>query len=207
MLCGECGEGETVKSPSSALCPRATAGNIEAPPWVAQKKIRAALVDWGFVSKQNKRHVNKQQRDKSAAPAAAPDSAPQSVLIGAGIATVQSIAVICFGIFLIVREAVGAENDSMVSDSGSGSFVGLGTAIFIFIVFGFVIAGSWAMVKGKRWGRGAVVLVELILGASAFQMYSGGSPVLGTITLLSAVAVLYLLMFRRESSEWAASNF
>nr|WP_269092939.1 hypothetical protein [Corynebacterium accolens] len=171
------------------------------------EKIRAALVDWGFVSKQNKRHVNKQQRDKSAAPAAAPDSAPQSVLIGAGIATVQSIAVICFGIFLIVREAVGAENDSMVSDSGSGSFVGLGTAIFIFIVFGFVIAGSWAMVKGKRWGRGAVVLVELILGASAFQMYSGGSPVLGTITLLSAVAVLYLLMFRRESSEWAASNF
>lgn len=106
-----------------------------------------------------------------------------------------------------MREAVGAENDSMVSDSGSGSFVGLGTAIFIFIVFGFVIAGAWAMVKGKRWGRGAVVLVELILGASAFQMYSGGSPVLGTITLLSAVAVLYLLMFRRESSEWAASNF
>ena len=171
------------------------------------EKIRAALVDCGFVSKQNKRQVNKQQRDKAAAPAAPPDSAPQSVLIGAGIATVQSIAVICFGIFLIVREAVGAENDSMVSDSGSGSFVGLGTAIFIFIVFGFVIAGSWAMVKGKRWGRGAVVLVELILGASAFQMYSGGSPVLGTITLLSAVAVLYLLMFRRESSEWAASNF
>lgn len=171
------------------------------------RKIHAGLVDCGFVSKQNKRQVNKQQRDKAAAPAAAPDSAPQSVLIGAGIATVQSIAVICFGIFLIVREAVGAENGSMVSDSGSGSFVGLGTAIFIFIVFGFVIAGAWAMVKGKRWGRGAVVLVELILGASAFQMYSGGSPVLGTITLLSAVAVLYLLMFRRESSEWAASNF
>ncbi|MBK4142464.1 hypothetical protein GWO54_07985 [Corynebacterium macginleyi] len=169
--------------------------------------MRAGLVDCGFVSKQNKHQVNKQQREQSVNPAITPPSAPRAVLVGAGIATVQSIAVIGFGIFLIVRKAMGAENASMVSDSGSGSFVGLGTAIFIFIVFGFVIAGAWAMVKGKRWGRGAVVLVELILGASAFQMYSGGSPVLGTITLLSAVAVLYLLMFRRESSEWSASNF
>ena len=76
---------------------------------------------------------------------------------------VQSIAVIIFGIFLIVREVSGAENDSMVSDSGATGFVGLGTAIFIFIVFGFVIVGSWAFVKGKRWGRGAIVLVEFIL--------------------------------------------
>ena len=37
-------------------------------------------------------------------------------------------------------------------------------------------------------GKGTVVLVEFILAASAFQMFSGGSSVLGTITLLSAIA-------------------
>ncbi len=95
----------------------------------------------------------------------------------------------------------------MVSEAGALKFVGLGTAIFIFIVFGFVIIGSLAFVKGKRWGRGAVVLVEFILAASAFQMFSGGSSVLGTITLLSAIAALYFLMFVPASSQWAEANF
>jgi len=107
------------------------------------------------VSKQKKKQVNKKQRAASAQPARevkTQQGAPQPVLVAAALAVVQSIAVICFGIFLIVREVTGAENGSIVSDSGSGSFVGLGTALFIFIVFGFVIVGAWAMVKGKRWG-------------------------------------------------------
>ena len=162
------------------------------------------------MSKQKKKQVNKKQSVASAQPAReakTQQGAPQPVLVAAALAVVQSIAVICFGIFLIVREVTGAENGSMVSDSGSGSFVGLGTALFIFIVFGFVIVGAWAMVKGKRWGRGAIILVELILAASSFQMFSGGSPILAVVTLLSAGAVIFLLMFVRASTEWAAANF
>lgn len=152
--------------------------------------------------------MNKKQKQSSTAPArTAGGRAPGSVLAAAGIAVVQSIAVIIFGIFLIVREATGAENDSMVSDSGAAGFVGLGTAIFVFIVFGFVIVGAWAFVKGKRWGRGAIVLVEFILGAIAFQMFSGGSVLLGAVTLASAVVVLYLLMMRPETAKWAESHF
>ncbi|MDU1462058.1 MAG: hypothetical protein E6898_04850 [Corynebacterium sp.] len=162
------------------------------------------------MSKQKKKQVNKKQSVSSAQPAReekAQQGAPQPVLVAAALAVVQSIAVICFGIFLIVREVTGAENGSMVSDSGSGSFVGLGTALFIFIVFGFVIVGAWAMVRGKRWGRGAIILVELILAASSFQMFSGGSPLLGAVTLASAAVVIFLLMFVRASTEWAAANF
>ena len=162
------------------------------------------------MSKQKKKQVNKKQNVSSAQPAReekTQQGAPQPVLVAAALAVVQSIAVICFGIFLIVREVTGAENGSMVSDSGSGSFVGLGTALFIFIVFGFVIVGAWAMVKGKRWGRGAIILVELILAASSFQMFSGGSSLLGAVTLVSAAVVIFLLMFVRASTEWAAANF
>ena len=162
------------------------------------------------MSKQKKKQVNKKQSVTSAQPAReakTQQGAPQPVLVAAALAVVQSIAVICFGIFLIVREVTGAENGSMVSDSGSGSFVGLGTALFIFIVFGFVIVGAWAMVKGKRWGRGAIILVELILAASSFQMFSGGSTILAVVTLLSSGVVIFLLMFVRASTEWAAANF
>ncbi|MDU3174655.1 MAG: hypothetical protein E6689_04405, partial [Corynebacterium striatum] len=45
--------------------------------------------------------------------AAANSGAPRSVLIAAGIAIVQSVAVIAFGLFLIIRELMGAENASM----------------------------------------------------------------------------------------------
>ena len=74
-------------------------------------------------------------------------------------------------------------------------------------MFGFVILASWAFVKGKRWGRGAIVLVEFILGAIAFQMFSGGSAALGAVTLASAALVLYLLMVRPEAAQWAESHF
>ena len=152
--------------------------------------------------------MNKKQKQCSTTPArTAGGRAPGAVIAAAGIAVLQSIAVIIFGIFLIVRELTGAENDSMVSDSGAAGFVGLGTAIFVFIVFGFVIVASWAFVKGKRWGRGAIVLVEFILGAIAFQMFSGGSAALGAVTLASAAVVLFLLMMRPEAAQWAESHF
>ncbi|HIX78469.1 MAG TPA: hypothetical protein H9978_00675 [Candidatus Corynebacterium faecipullorum] len=152
--------------------------------------------------------MNKKQKQSSTTPArTAGGRAPGAVIAAAGIAVLQSIAVIIFGIFLIVRELTGAENDSMVSDSGAAGFVGLGTAIFVFIVFGFVIVASWAFVKGKRWGRGAIVLVEFILGAIAFQMFSGGSAALGAVTLASAAVVLFLLMMRPEAAQWAESHF
>ena len=150
--------------------------------------------------------MNKKQKQSSTTPDQTEGGRPPgTVVAAAGIAALQSIAVIIFGIFLIVRELTGAENDSMVSDSGATGFVGLGTAIFIFIVFGIV--ASWAFVKGKRWGRGAIVLVEFILGAIAFQMFSGGSAALGAVTLASAALVLYLLMVRPEAAQWAESNF
>ena len=157
---------------------------------------------WRVTEKNSKKNTVK----KFGKSAAANSGAPRSVLIAAGIAIVQSVAVIAFGLFLIIRELMGAENASMVSETGASNFVGFGTAVFIFIVFGFVIIGALAFVKGKRWGRGAVVLVEFILAASSFQMFSGGSPVLGVVTLASAIAALYFVMFVPDSAKWAEAH-
>ena len=62
------------------------------------------------MSKQKKKQVNKKQSATSAQPAReekTQQGAPQPVLVAAALAVVQSIAVICFGIFLIVREVTG----------------------------------------------------------------------------------------------------
>ena len=63
------------------------------------------------------------------------------------------------------------------------------------------------MLRGKRWGRGAIVLVQFILAASSFQMMSGGSILLGIVTLASAVLTLFLIFVVKSSGEWFALNY
>lgn len=132
---------------------------------------------------------------------------PPSIRYAAILASVQSLVAIAFGVFLMVRDFMGAENSSMVTSTSTASHVGTGTAVFIFIIFGFVIASSWAMMHAKRWGRGAIVLVEFILAASSFQMMIGGAILLGIVTLASAALSLFLIFGVKSSGEWFALNY
>ncbi|WP_293770938.1 hypothetical protein [uncultured Corynebacterium sp.] len=151
--------------------------------------------------------VNPKPSPSKTQPAVAPVRAPQSLYLAAGIAVVQSIAVICFGIFLVVRNLSHADNESMVFDSSAPGWVGIGTAVFLFICFGFVIAGAFAMLRGKKWGRGAIVLLELILACSSFQMMTGGAVALGIAVLASAIVTLILTNMVPASVQWAESNY
>ena len=98
-------------------------------------------------------------------------------------------------------------DSSLESTGAAARWVGVGSAVFIFIVFGFVIAASIAMSRGHKWGRGAVVLIEIILAACSFQMMSGGAVALGIVTLVTTLAALYLLMFAPASTKWFAARF
>lgn len=149
----------------------------------------------------------KNQNLGAAQPGGAVNYPPRSVYVASGIAIVQAVAAIAFGIFLAVRNLTGVENDSMVSSAASAEWVGVGTAIYIFICFGFVIVGTVAMLRGARWGRGAVVLQELILACSSFQMMAGGAVALGVTVFLSAAVTLVLLNLVESSVKWAESTF
>lgn len=63
------------------------------------------------------------------------------------------------------------------------------------------------MLRGKRWGRGAVVLLQFILAASSFQMMSAGATGLGVVVLVAACVTLSRVMFAKSSVEWAASHY
>lgn len=123
------------------------------------------------------------------------------------LAIVQAVIVIGFGCFLIYRELIHAENQSMVSDSSAANYVGTGTAIFIFIIFGYIIVSSLLMLRGKRWGRGGIILVQFILAFSSFQMMSGGAIALGVATLISTLVCLYCLMLVPASQQWFQANY
>lgn len=97
-------------------------------------------------------------------------------------------------------------SQDITSESTNASWIGLGTAIFMIIIFGFVLAGAISLLRGHRWGRGPIVLLEIILLPIAFQMFSGGTILLGTVTVVTAALAL-IGIFHPRSIEWFSENY
>lgn len=81
---------------------------------------------------------------------------------------------------------------------------GVGTAVWFVLVGGAVLAGGWALVKGKRWGRGLAVFTQLLLLPVAWYLTVGSHrPVFGIP--LGVVALVTLgLLFSAPAVRWAA---
>ncbi|MBP3088749.1 hypothetical protein EML15_06240 [Corynebacterium sp. sy017] len=134
--------------------------------------------------------------------------APPQTLKKAGvIAIAQSMLGIAFAAFLIIREISGLHDESLVYETKANDLthtgVGYGTALFFIIVFGVVIIAAAMMIKGKRWGRGPVLMLELLLLPISYYMCTGGQIIAGIITALSALIALALL-FSAPTLQWLA---
>lgn len=135
------------------------------------------------------------------------DSRPPAPLrFSALVAIVQATVAIVFGAVLAVRDLVGKNDPSVVSDSVNAQYIGIGTAVFIWIVFGIVLAGAIALLRGATWGRGPMVYMQLLLIAIAFFMFQGGAIVLGIVTALSVVLIL-VGAFHPQATAWVATRY
>ncbi|MGH3551434.1 MAG: hypothetical protein ACRDT5_02340, partial [Mycobacterium sp.] len=80
--------------------------------------------------------------------------APASVR-GAGlIVAAQGAAALVVAAVLLIRGLGGA--DQRVAN-------GFGTAVWFVLVGGALLAAGWALLIGRRWGRGPAVFAELLL--------------------------------------------
>lgn len=132
---------------------------------------------------------------------------PPTVRWGGIIGIIQSCIGIFYAALLIFREATGQHDASIVYETeDANTWVGLGTAVFFLIVFGTVIAGGINMIRGKRWGRGPIVMLNIILLPIAYTIFTAGQPVWAVLVGLSAIACLAML-FNARSVQWAASHF
>lgn len=122
------------------------------------------------------------------------------------IAILQSLVGIGYAILLIVRNVIGYEDPSVVTTQANMQWVGIGTAVFFIIVFGAVVAGALTMMTGRRWGRGPVVFLQMILLPIAFTMWQGGAVLFAVVTAVSAVGGL-VLVFNRASTDWASRRY
>lgn len=128
---------------------------------------------------------------------------PASIRWGGIVALIQSAIGFGYAFFLIFRESTGKTDPSIVYESAdANTWVGYGTAAFFIVVFGTVAAGAVNMMRGRRWGRGAVVMLNLILLPAAYYMFIENRYVWAIVTALSAIFVLGAL-FNRQSINWA----
>lgn len=132
---------------------------------------------------------------------------PGVLKFGSLVSVLQGIVAILVGLFLVVEDfrTMGQE-DSLVSESGATNWVGTGTAVFIFIVFGVAIAGTVNILRGNTWGRGPIVLLQILLLFVAFYMFSGGQAAAGAAVGLSALLILVGVL-HPKSNDWFSTVY
>ncbi|MFN3008301.1 hypothetical protein [Mycolicibacterium wolinskyi] len=121
---------------------------------------------------------------------------PPAVRYAGFLTAAEGVAAFVMAVVLVVR-AVGGADQHIVS--------GYGTAIWFVLIGGGVLAGGWALITGRRWGRGIAVLTNLLLLPVAWYVVTSHHIVYGVLAGLLAVVTLGLL-FSPSAVEWLTSR-
>ncbi|KSZ59229.1 membrane protein [Rhodococcus pyridinivorans KG-16] len=111
----------------------------------------------------------------------------------------EGVVAMGFAVYSIIRAASG-EHDQSVTN-------GYGFALWLFVLFGGVLAGGIALVRGVRWGRAVAVLAQLLLLPVVWSLLTDShQPVIGTVLGLVVVPTLVLL-FSPPTTRWLAHEY
>lgn len=82
---------------------------------------------------------------------------------------------------------------------------GYGTAIWFAILGGGLLAAGIGLLRGRRWGRGLVVIAELLLLFVAWYVGVGSHQYLAAVVLAAVSMVALVSLFRRDAIAWYAA--
>ena len=124
---------------------------------------------------------------------------PPASVRGAGmIVAVQGAAGLVVAVVLLLR-AIGGAADQRVAN-------GFGTAVWFIVAGGAVLAAGWALLVGKRWGRGLAVFAELLLLPVAWYLTVGSDRVLIGIPLAVMTLTGLALLFSPATLRWLSDR-
>ncbi|MBX7450550.1 hypothetical protein GR927_21420 [Mycolicibacterium sp. 3033] len=109
---------------------------------------------------------------------------PTPVRLAGGIAALQGALALVTAVVLVVREVAGHHEDAIS---------GYGTAVWFVIMGSAVAAAGWALMTGRRWGRGIAVFANLVLLGVAWYVFSSGQLAYAIAVAAASIAVLGLL--------------
>jgi hypothetical protein len=113
----------------------------------------------------------------------------------AGIAAAtQGAVALVVAVVLVVRGLAGADQHIVN---------GFGTAGWFAVMGAVVLAAGWALITGRRWGRGIAVFANLLLLPVAWYIVRSHQPVYAVALGGVAIAVLAML-FSPPALRWAS---
>jgi peptidoglycan/LPS O-acetylase OafA/YrhL len=122
---------------------------------------------------------------------------PNAVRRAGFIVVAQGVAGLVIAAILVIRGLSGA--DQRVVN-------GLGTAVWFMLVGAGVLAGGWALVTGRRWGRGLAVFTQLLLLPVAWYLAVGSHRLAFGIPLGLLALITLGLLFSASAVRWAAGG-
>ncbi|MGU3654408.1 hypothetical protein [Mycolicibacterium sp. A43C] len=108
----------------------------------------------------------------------------------------QGVAALVMAAVLLVRAFAGADQHIVN---------GYGTAVWFILIGAGVLTGGWALVTGRRWGRGIAVPTNLLLLPIAWYVITSHHVVYGILVGLLALSALAML-FSPSSVQWMAGR-
>ena len=121
-------------------------------------------------------------------------SAPSVVRYAGFIAAAEGAVAVVAAVVLLIRGFEGAEQ-RIVN--------GYGTAGWFAIMGGAVLTSGWALITGRRWGRGIAVFANLLLMPVAWYVSQSHQPAYAVAVAAVALTALVLL-FSPAAIRWAS---
>jgi hypothetical protein len=121
---------------------------------------------------------------------------PPVVRYAGFVVALQGLAALAMAAVLLVR-AVGGADQRIVS--------GYGTAIWFALIGTGVLVGGWALITGRRWGRGIAVPTNLLLLPVAWYVITSHHVLYGSLVGLVALGTLGML-FNPSAVQWMARS-
>jgi hypothetical protein len=123
--------------------------------------------------------------------------APTSVRGAGAIVAAQGATGVVVAVVLLFRAIGGA------GQRGNNVF---GTAGWFALAGGAVLAAGWALISGRRWGRGLAVFAELLLLGVAYFLTTGSHRPLVGIPVATLSVVVLALLFSPAALRWVSGT-
>lgn len=121
---------------------------------------------------------------------------PLTVRYAGYVVAVEGVAGLVMAVVLLIR-AFGGADQHVVS--------GYGTAVWFLLIGGAVLTGGWALITGRRWGRGIAVLTNLLLLPIAWYVFSSHQVIYGILVAALALVTLGMLL-SPAAAQWMAER-
>jgi len=122
---------------------------------------------------------------------------PNTVRCAGLVVAVEGVIALIVAIVLVVRAVRGADQHVVN---------GYGTAAWFLVIGGAVLAAGWALVTGRRWGRGIAVVAQLLFLPVAWYLGVGSHQLAYGIGVALAAVVTLGLLVTPSAMGWASGR-